>query len=369
MNNMRIKILIIFAFISVEFYSQTNNVITPIAPFLNIVTDARAAGMGDVGVASSADGNALYHNASKMVFHRSEVNIAINYTPWLRNLTDDIYIANLTYQQKIDDRSAFSGGIRYFDYGDIELSNRSGTTNAQPIIAKAYELALEGAYALKLSDHYSMAVAMRYVRSDLDLTGTNLQDAKPSNGFAVDISGYYISDEMAFSQFNGVARAGFNISNIGPKVDLLASEGFLPTNLKLGGGFDFIVDDYNQVGITLELTKLLVPTVDGKDQNFIEGIFSSFGDAPQGFKEELQEITLGLGAEYLYNNSFAFRAGYFKEHEAKGNRNFLTLGAGFKASSFNVDLSYLRSISNINSPLENTLRFSLSFDLGDLYEY
>jgi len=367
MKNMRIKILIMLTLIGVKFYGQTNNAITTIAPFLNIVTDARAAGMGDVGVASSSDGNALYHNASKMVFHKREVSMAINYTPWLRNLTDDIYIGNFTYQQKIDDRSAFAGGIKYFNYGDIELSNDG--SSADPFTATPYELALEGAYALKLNNHYSMAVALRYIRSDLSFKGTNIQDTKVSNGFAVDVSGYYISDEIAFNKFNGIARAGFNISNIGPKVELLASESFLPTNLKLGGGFDFIVDDYNQVGVTLELTKLLVPTVDGENQNFIEGIFSSFGDAPDGLKEELQEVTLGLGAEYLYNNSFAFRAGYFKEHEAKGNRNFLTLGAGFKASSFNVDLSYLRSISNINSPLENTLRFSLSFDLGDLYEY
>lgn len=367
---MRIKILVVLAFLCVKIQAQdTNNAITTVAPFLNIATDARASAMGDVGVATSADANSLYHNASKMAFQTSEVSVAINYTPWLRNLTDDIYIGNLVYQQKIDDRSAFSGGFKYFNYGGIELTSINDAPGSSPFTARPFEMALEGAYALKLSEHYSMAVALRYVRSDLGLKGTDLRDIEPTNGFAVDISGYYVSNEMAFASFNGRARAGFNISNIGPKVELLSNEGFLPTNLKLGGGFDFILDDYNQVGVTLELTKLLVPTIDGDDQNFIEGIVNSFGDAPQGFKEELQEVTIGFGAEYLYNQSFAFRAGYFKEHEDKGNRNFLTLGAGFKASSFNIDLSYLRSISNLNSPLENTLRFSISFDLGDIYEY
>ncbi|NJB82628.1 type IX secretion system outer membrane channel protein PorV [Wenyingzhuangia aestuarii] len=358
--------LVLTVLCSAQFYAQENT-ITTVAPFLNIVTDARAAAMGDVGVASGADGNALFHNAAKMVFHKNEVTLGINYTPWLRNLTDDIYVGNFTYQQKIDERSAFGGGIKYFNYGEIEItqSGDSGTSSK----GSPYELALDAAYSLKLSENYSMAVALRYIRSDLSITGTSISDIQPSNGFAVDISGYYVSNEMAFSEFNGVARAGFNISNIGPKVSVLNSEGFLPTNLKLGGGFDFIVDDFNQLGVTLEFTKLLVPTVDGENKNFIEGMIASFGDAPGGFKEELQEVTIGLGAEYLYNNAFAFRAGYFKENENKGNRNFFTLGAGFKASSFNVDISYLASNSVVNNPLENTLRFSLSFDLGDIYEY
>lgn len=361
----KISFLFVLTFMTFKMFSQTNP-ITTVAPFLGIVTDARAAGMGDVGVASSADGNALFHNAAKMSFHTNEVTMAINYTPWLRNLTDDIYVGNFTYQQKIDDRSAFAGGIKFFSYGDIEVNQGNSDT---PTTASPNEFALEGGYSLKLSDNYSMAVALRYIRSDLRITGTTLSDVGVTNGFAVDISGYYKSNEMAFSEFNGVVRAGFNISNIGPKVDVLNSEGFLPTNAKLGGGFDFIFDDYNQLGVTLELTKLLVPTINGDDQNFIEGMVKSLFDAPGGLSEEIEEVTIGLGVEYLYNNSFAFRAGYFKENENKGNRNFFTLGAGFKASSFNVDLSYLASNSVVNNPLENTIRFSLSFDLGDLYEY
>ncbi|MGY5354364.1 type IX secretion system outer membrane channel protein PorV [Wenyingzhuangia sp. IMCC45467] len=366
MNFMKLKshFTLLLAILGFQAYAQ-NNTITTVAPFLNIVTDARAAGMGDVGVASGADGNAIYHNAAKMVFHKKEVTVAVNYTPWLRNLTDDIYVGNLSYQQRIDERSAFGGGIKYFNYGEVQISPDGST----PTTASPYELAIDGAYSLKLSENYSMAVALRYIRSDLSISGTQVNDYEPSNGFAVDISGYYRSNEMAFDKFNGVIRGGFNISNIGPKVDVTNGEGFLPTNLKLGGGFDFIVDDFNQLGVTLEFTKLLVPAVGGEDQNFLQGMFASFSDAPDGFKEELQEVTIGLGAEYLYNNSFAFRAGYFKENENKGNRNFFTLGAGFKASSFNVDISYLASNAVVNNPLENTLRFSLSFDLGDIYEY
>ncbi len=363
----KLSLLFLLTISSYNFYGQTNPIST-VAPFLNIVTDARAAGMGDVGVASSADGNSIFHNAAKMVFHKSEATVGLNYTPWLRNLTDDIYVGNITYQQRIDDRSAFGGGIKYFNYGEIEITQPGGN-GAAATTGSPYELAIDGAYSLKLSENYSMAVALRYVRSDLSITGTALNDFAVTNGFAVDISGYYISNEMAFSEFNGIVRGGFNISNIGPKVEVLSNEGFLPTNLKLGGGFDFIFDEFNQIGVTLEFTKLLVPTVNGDDQNFIEGIFKSIGDAPGGFKEELQEVTIGLGAEYLYNNSFAFRAGYFKENENKGNRNFFTLGAGFKASAFNIDVSYLASNSGVNNPLENTLRFSLSFDLGDIYEY
>ncbi|SHH64992.1 hypothetical protein SAMN05444281_1404 [Wenyingzhuangia marina] len=367
MNFMKLKnhFTLLLAVLGFQMYAQ-NNTITTVAPFLNIVTDARAAGMGDVGVASAADGNAIYHNAAKMVFHKKEVTVALNYTPWLRNLTDDIYVGNLSYQQRIDERSAFGGGIKYFNYGEVQINDGSTTSSTT---ASPYELAIDGAYSLKLSNNYSMAVALRYIRSDLTISGTNLNDNEPTNAFAVDISGYYMSNEMAFDGFNGVARAGFNISNVGPKVTVLSGEGFLPTNLKLGGGFDFIVDDYNQLGVTLEFTKLLVPAVGGEDQNFLQGMFGSFSDAPGGFKEELQEVTIGIGAEYLYNNAFAFRAGYFKENENKGNRNFFTLGAGFKASSFNVDLSYLASNAVVNNPLENTLRFSISFDLGDIYEY
>lgn len=358
---LKIKLFTLMAVVSSQFYAQT----TTVAPFLNIVTDARSAAMGDVGVATTADGNSIFHNGAKMVFHKSEGSLAVNYTPWLRQLTDDIYIWNATYQQRIDERSAFGIGFRNFNYGEIEITQEGNSGSGSNPTANPYEFSIDGAYALKLSDNYSMSVALRYTRSDLSITGTNITDIEPTNGFAVDISGYYQSNEKAYDQFNGVFRGGFAITNLGPKVDVVGREEFLPTNLKLGGGFDFIFDDYNQVGVTLEFSKLLVPSVNGEDENFISGALKSFGDSDN----ELQEITVGLGAEYLYNEAFAFRAGYFKEHEDAGNRNFLTFGAGFKASSFKVDVSYLMSNSVVNNPLDRTLRFSLAWDFGDTFEF
>jgi hypothetical protein len=213
---------------------------------------------------------------------------------------------------------------------------------------------------------------LRFIHSNYRLSVQN-PDIQPFNSFSADISGYYRSSEENYGKFNGRYRLGFNITNIGPKVSYIAgTEDFIPTNLKLGGGFDFILDDYNIIGINIETTKLLVPTPQldesERDKNFISGIFSSFGDAPGGFSEELQEFTYAFGAEYLYNNAFALRAGYYHESENKGNRQYFTMGAGFKAKAFSLDLSYLMNSSSVNHPLENTLRFSLSFDLGEIYE-
>jgi len=235
-----------------------------------------------------------------------------------------------------------------------------------------------------------MSVAMRYLRSDLKLdTGNN--DTAAASTFGVDISGFYQSEEEAYNDFNGRWRMGFAIQNIGPKFkyDEGGQENFQPTNLRLGAGFDFIFDDYNKIAVTAEVGKLLVPTppvygyvdtdgdqtqdgdeptiiVEGKDPDvsFLSGMFQSFGDAPGGFSEELKEFTWSLGAEYLYQDSFAFRAGYFNESEEKGARKFLALGAGFKYNVVNIDLSYLFSASKVQSPLENTLRFSLTFNIG-----
>lgn len=351
------------AFLVVVLFNNVVKAQSTVAPFLNIVTDARSAGMGDVGVASSADGNSLFHNASKLVFSKSEKILVANYTPWLRTLTDDIFITNVSYQSRINERSGFAAGIKYFNFGDVEVTQGAGDIQT-PTTINPYELAVEAAYALKLSEYYSMGVGLRYFRSDLSVNQTSTNDISPINGFAVDISGYYKSREMAFEQFNGVIKGGFNISNIGPKVAYTdGRENFIPTNLKLGGGFDFIFDDYNQLGATLELTKLLVPLDSSQDENFISGIFSSLGDDP------VTTTTIGLGGEYLYNESFAFRGGYFREDPDNGNRKFYTVGAGFKATNFNIDVSYLISTAAVNNPLENTLRFSVSFDLGEVYDF
>ena len=268
---------------------------------------------------------------------------------------------------------------------------------------KPNELAVDLSYSLKLTERFSMAVAGRYIRSNLRIATAN-DDATAANSFAFDVAGYYQSEEIAYTDFNGRWRAGFNFQNMGPKIKYDAAEAddsnanFLPANLRLGAGFDFLLDEYNTVSVSAEVTKLLVPTpqvgygtdgytgedmngdgvVDGDDLiiarddyqriSWVSGIFSSFGDAPDGFSEELKEFTYSVGAEYLYQNSFAFRLGYFNENELKGARKFFSLGAGFKYNVVKIDVSYLFSASKIKNPLENTLRFSLTFNLGESYE-
>ncbi|MFB9057285.1 type IX secretion system outer membrane channel protein PorV [Mariniflexile ostreae] len=370
-------------------------------PFTLIAPDARAAGMGDMGVATSVDAFSQQWNPSKYAFSEAKSGIGLSYTPYLSKLVNDIGLAYLTYYNRLDERSAFAASFKYFGLGEIEF--RKNETDIGTI-QKPNELQLDVSYALKLNDQFAMSVAMRYLRSDLRLDYDN-SDSSAANTFGVDISGYYQSEEEAYNSYNGRWRMGFALQNIGPKFkyDDGGADNFQPTNLRLGAGFDFIFDDYNKVSVTAEVAKLLVPTppilgteyeytdtngnnrydegVDelgnnvsemnsiiysGKSQdvNFLSGIFQSFGDAPGGFSEELREFTYSLGAEYLYQDSFAFRLGYFNEAEEKGARKFLALGAGFKYNVVNIDLSYLFSASKVQSPLEGTLRFSLTFNLG-----
>jgi len=375
-------------------------VITTGVPFLLIATDARAASMGDMGVATSVDAYSQQWNPSKYAFSEAKSGFAVGYTPYLSKLVNDIFIGNFTYFNRLNERSAFAASFRYFGLGEIELRE---TEISDPLIVKPNELTLDVSYSLRLSDQFSMGVALRYLRSDLKIQ-TFDPDAKAAGSYGVDISGYYQSEEEAYSDFNGRWRGGFAIQNLGPKIkyDEGGRENFLPTNLRLGGGFDFIFDQYNRINVTAEVTKLLVPTppiygteynytdtngngvydpgvdtrgtvetsnviIEGQSQdvNFMSGVFQSFNDAPGGFSEELDEFTWALGAEYLYQDSFALRAGYFSENEFKGARKFFSLGAGFKYTTIDIDLSYLFSASKVQSPLENTLRFSLSFNIGD----
>ncbi|MDN3666302.1 type IX secretion system outer membrane channel protein PorV [Algibacter miyuki] len=381
--------------------------ITTGIPFLMIAADARAAGMGDMGVATSVDAFSQQWNSSKYAFSESKMGIGVSYTPYLSKLVNDIFLGNVSYFNRIDERSAFAFSLRYFSLGDIEF--RDNATD-DPRIQRPSELSLDGSYALRLSDEFSMSVAMRYLRSDLRIEGVD-GDATAANTFGVDISGYYQGEEEAYADFNGRWRMGFAIQNIGPKFsydDGATNDSFQPTNLRLGAGFDFIFDDYNKIAVTAEVAKLLVPTPprlgteivfednnddgvynedDGdvlisetdnviyegqsNDVGFMAGMFQSFGDAPGGFSEEIKEFTYSLGAEYVYQDSFAFRAGYFNESEEKGARKFFSLGAGFSANVVDIDLSYLFSASKVQSPLENTLRFSLTFniDKGAYREY
>lgn len=410
---MKTKLLILaIFFLIVKTKAQTtiipnpndSRVITTGMPFTLIAPDARAAAMGDMGVATSVDAFSQQWNSSKYVFSEAKSGIGISYTPYLSKLVNDIFLGNVTYFNRLDEKSAFAASFKYFSLGDIEYTSLIGNDIISQGIERPNELTVDVSYALRLSDQFGMAVAMRYLRSDLKITGLD-GDTSSANTFGVDISGYYQSEEEAYADFNGRWRLGFAIQNLGPKFkyDVGGQENFQPTNLRLGAGFDFIFDDYNKVSVTSEVTKLLVPTppilgteyeytdnngnnkydegVDdlgnqvsdtngviykGKDDNvdFLSGIFQSFGDAPGGFSEELKEFTWALGAEYTYEDSFAFRMGYFNESQIKGARKFLALGAGFKYNVINIDLSYLFSASKIQSPLENTLRFSLTFNIG-----
>ena len=404
--------ILIFPYSSLftQTHIEPNNdtrVITTGVPFLLIASDARAASLGDMGVATAADTYSQQWNPSKYAFSETKSGFGISYTPYLSKLVNDIFLANVTYFNRISERSAFAASFKYFSLGEIELRE---TEFDLGIIEKPNELTFDVSYALRLSDQFSMSVALRYLRSDLKIQALDA-NAKSASSYGVDISGFYQSEEMAYNDYNGRWRAGFAFQNIGPKLkyDDAGRENFIPSTLRLGGGFDFIFDFYNKLSVTAEVAKLLVPTppiygtefnyfdangngvydpengtninntdtpgqiinnsviLDGQDPNvgFVEGIFQSFGDAPGGFSEELDEFTWALSAEYLYQDSFALRAGYFNENETKGARKFFSLGAGFKYSTVDIDMSYLFSAAKVQSPLENTLRFSLSFNIGE----
>lgn len=358
-------------------------VITTAVPFLLIPADARAAGMGDVGVATTADAFSQQYNPAKFAFSLDEQGVFLSYTPYLIEIANDINLGQLGYYYRLNERSAAAATLRYFGLGDIVLTE--GPDDYEKTVSPS-ELALDLSYSLRLSERYAMAVAARYIRSGLKIPDA-YSDASAANTFAVDIAGYYQSEQIAYNDFDGRWRAGFNIQNLGPKLSYDNDEfssNFLPTNLRLGAGFDFIMDEYNTIGFTLETTKLLVPTPqyeegmtneertkaydDYQKTNWVSGVFQSFGDAPGGFKEELQEFTIGAGVEYMYQESFALRLGYFSENENKGARKYFTLGAGFKYNIMKIDVSYLMSTSKVQNPLENTLRFSLTFNFGDKYD-
>lgn len=387
---MRKLILFTCCILAVSFASAQDRVITTAVPFLLVSADARAAGMADIGVATSADAFSQQWNPAKYAFAIDKQGFSMSYTPYLTDLANDISLGQLTYYNKISERSAFAASIRYFGFGEIEL-RQTGDPNEQFPTVSPNEFAVDGSYSLKLSEKFSMAVAGRYIHSNLKVVTDN-GDASAANSFAIDVAGFYQSEEIAYNEFNGRWRAGFNIQNLGPKISYDNDEistNFLPANLKLGTGFDFILDDYNKIALNVEFNKLLVPTPQDPDLNgdgtitteeraqnldnyrsigWVSGVFKSFGDAPDGFGEESKEVTYSIGAEYSYQESFALRLGYFNESSQKGARKFFTMGAGFKYNIVKVDLSYLFSASKVKNPLENTLRFSLTFNFGDKYD-
>jgi hypothetical protein len=351
--------------------SSTNSVPTAV-PFLNISPDSRSGALGDAGVAISPDVNANFWNPSKLAFLQDRDIVSISYSPWLRHLVPDVSLSYLSYAHHIDARNTIGASLRYFNLGSIQLVDASQNNQGT---YRPSEFSFDFSFARKFGEDFSLGLTGRYIHSDLSnqsfATGTT-QQTKAGNAFAADISMYY---RRATEQFGGKAIFAFgaNISNIGTKITY-ATGGtpyFLPTNLKIGAANTWELDDLNEVTLTLDLNKLLVPTppirdsngniIQGKDDNVSvpAGIFGSFSDAPGGFKEELQQISYSPGIEYVYNKQFALRAGYFYENPNQGNRQYITMGLGLKYDVFKFDFSYLAA-SQQNSPLANTIRISLS---------
>ncbi len=372
--------LMIFGLLAIGLSAQQTTITRPVltgAPFLRVAPDARSGGVGDQGVATTSDVFSQYWNASKYLFSKNSAGLGLSYTPYLSNLTNDVFLLNATFHTFLGDeeRSNLGVSVYYFNLGEIQLNNIVGNQIVEQGIAKPNEFSIDASYGLKLSDYYSMAITGRYIRSDLfnNVSNTENSQTKAASSFAVDIAGYFQSEQhSSLGGLYGRVRSGFQISNVGPKLDYSDSDdnsSFLPTNLRLGLGYDLFMDDYNRIGINLEAAKLLVPTPqeDGTipDDGVISGIFNSFSDAPGGGSEEFKEITYSIAAEYSYNDQFSFRTGYFHESPEKGARQYLTLGAGLKYQRFGIDVSYLITTSKVNSALDNTLRFGLTWNMGE----
>lgn len=368
-------------FTALSFGQDFPNPVLTGAPFLRIAPDARAGGLGDMGAATSPDAFSQYWNPAKYAFSKSYSGVALTYTPYLSNITDDVFLLNASFYTFLgqEERSTVSASLYYFNIGEIDLTELVGTEIVNTGIAKPNEFAIDLAYGLRLSDTYSMAVTGRFIRSDL-FNGISDGSVQPANSFAVDVSGFYQTPRHSWNNFEGRLRAGFDISNIGPKLDYSNSDenaAYLPANLRLGVGYDFYFDDYNALAFTLETNKLMVPTPeyikneDGEitgvkipNKGVMQGIFDSFSDAPGGFSEELKEFTWAASLEYSYNDVLFVRTGYFHESEWKGDRQYITLGAGLKYNAFGLDFSYLIPTTNTNNALENTLRFALTWEFG-----
>lgn len=349
-----------------------NTVITAV-PFLRIAPDARTGAMGDVGIALSPDATSMWANASKIAFAEDEMSVAVTYTPWLRALNlRDVYLAYLSGYYKLDDVQAVGFSMRYFDLGSIQFTNEQG----QPLdVANPREYELTGTYARKLSEKFSGAVGLKFIYSRLAVGNYGNQDYKPGTAVAGDLSMTY-QDDIKFSGYDSRLRIGAAITNLGSRITYTNdpdNRDFIPTNLGLGAALEMDFDEYNTLVFTADVNKLLVPTptdvnldgddiLDYKEVSTVDGIINSFSDAPDGFREEINEIMLSAGLEYWYNKQFAVRAGYYYEAPTKGNRQFFTAGIGLKYNVFGINISYLVPTTNINNPLNNTLRFTLVFD-------
>ncbi len=347
--------------------------------------DARAAGMGDVGVATDPDVNSQYWNPAKYPFTISRAGVALNYTPWLRQLVNDMDLAYLSGYYRIGEHSAVSGSLRYFSMGEVFLADQidnAGQVAGNAMTINPYEMSLDVAYSLMLSEKFSIAAGVRWIYSDL--TFDFADDTSPGSAFAADLACYY-QDYVVLGERECQLGLGLNISNIGSKISFGGDNHsyFIPTNMRLGASLMIPVDEYNRFTIAADANKLLVPTYPKQEEgesteeyqqrmeddywnvSSISGIFKSFGDAPNGFKEELEEINWSVGAEYTYHDKFSLRAGYHHESENKGNRKYFTAGAGFRMNVFSLDAAYVIATAKSN-PLDQTLRFTLTFDMDGI---
>ena len=377
----RLIVVAILAFVSVSVAAQDKrdmfNPVNTSVTSQTIAPDARAAGMGDVGVATDPDVNSQYWNPAKYPFCISRAGVALNYTPWLRSLVNDMDLAYLSGYYRIGDYSAVSASLRYFSLGEVMTSEDDGAMTINP-----YEMSIDVAYSLMLSEKFSLAAAVRWIYSDLTYDYTD--DTSPGSAFAADLACYY-NNYINIGERECQLGIGLNISNVGSKITFGGSDysEFIPTNMRLGAALMVPIDEYNRFTIAADANKLLVPTYpiqeegeseeeyqnrvqkDYYEVSSIGGIFKSFTDAPGGFKEELQEINWSVGAEYVYNDKFSIRAGYHHESENKGNRKYYTVGAGFRMSAFSLDCGYVIAAAKSN-PLDQTLRFSLTFDMDGI---
>lgn len=368
--------------------SDDYNVISTAAPFMMIAPDARASAMGDVGVSTSPDVYSMQWNPAKYAFIEEDFSVGLAYSPWLRNLVNDMNIAYLGISKRLSPKSTIAGTLRYFSLGDI---NYTSQTNQDLGTFSPNEWAIDIAYSRKLGKYISGSVAGRFIYSDIT-QGVN-DDSKPAMSVAADIAVYYTRDVYWFDNIGANISWGAAITNIGSKMsysDATPEKDFIPTNLRFGPTLKLDIDDFNSLALSFDINKLLVPTPpiyqtdstgaviyvnnepvikDGMDDNVgtVQGMIQSFYDAPGGFSEEFKEFTIGVGAEYWYNKTFSVRAGFFHEAQSKGNRRYVTLGAGLKYNVLDLGVSYLIPVNNTTTsgqnPLENTLRFSLTFNL------
>lgn len=372
--NKQSKLLIALGLgLGISGYAQNLSNIRPVttgAPFLIIAPDARSGGMADQGVATTSDAFSQYWNAAKYPFAKASTAVGLNYTPYMNKITDDVFLLYGSFYTKLgeEDRSSLSASVYYFNIGNINLTTLVGNTIQDAGTVKPSEFSIDVAYGLKLSDDFAMAVTGRYIRSDLSGGFNSNSTIKAANSFAVDVSGYYQSPIFeSFGDTEGRVRAGFAIQNVGPKLDYSNSDNVkspLPTIGRLGAGYDMFLNDENRIGLTAEVSKILVPSeynVDAtgniNEVSVISGIGKSFNNK--------NGVMYSIAADYSYNDTFDVRAGYFHESEEQGGRQFMSVGVGMKYQSFGLDLSYLINTSKVNSALDNTLRFGLTWNINN----